>query len=145
MEVSQGDLVGPVKESIPIAESGRGESAYKDCCEMLYEHYAKVHREIHPLTADMASFYQAMPSKILFCQEDGQIIHCAFIDENEIAYIATARPSDFHRFAQTLLSKMLVLYNSISFECDDCDPAAMELKAFFRTSSVDSYDTYILE
>ena len=34
---------------------------------------------------------------------------------------------------------------TLTAECDDTDPAAMILKSMFRTSSDDSYDTYILK
>lgn len=144
LEVSAKELTAPVKESVPITESERGESSYKVCCELLYQSYAKIHNAINPLTADMESFCQNLPNKVLLCQENGTIKHFAFIDESEIAYIGTVSQSDYHCFAQTLLFRMLAQYSSISFECDDCDPAAMELKAFFRTAGIDSYDTYIL-
>lgn len=29
-------------------------------------------------------------------------------------------------------------------ECDDTDPAAIEVKSLFRVSDAESYDTYIL-
>ena len=145
LEVGEKDLAAPIEESILLHESGRGDSLYKDCCELLYKCYADVHKAVNPLTADMESFCRVLPNRVLFYQENGEIIHFAFVEENEIAYIGTARQSDFHCFAQTLLSKMLAQYDSVSFECDDCDPAAMELRALFQTAGTNSYDTYILD
>jgi len=35
-------------------------------------------------------------------------------------------------------------YFTITFECDDCDWAAMQLRGLFQNQSEESYDTYIL-
>ncbi len=145
MEVSAKDLCIPVKKSVPMVEATRGTPSYLDCCELLYHCYAKTHEAISPLTADRELFYSDLPDKVIFYQENSTILHFAFIEENEIAYIGTTRQSDFHRFAQTLLAQMFAQYSSISFECDDCDSVAMELKSFFDTPGSGTYDTYILD
>lgn len=145
MEVTTTDLKVPAKDSVQIIEIGRNDSAYQTCCELLYGCYIKTHEAINPLTADKKSFYSKLPNTVILQQENGEILHFAFVEENEIAYIGTSRQSNFHSFAETLFSRMLAKYNSVSFECDDCDPVAMELIAFFNPRTMDSYDTYILD
>lgn len=126
-------------------EIKRGHSAYQACCELLYNGYIQCHKAINPLTADKEVFSCILPETVLLYQENGEILHVAFVEENEIAYTGTIRQPGFHYFAQTLLSRMLAKYSSITFECDDCDPTAMELRAFFNVQNVDTYDTYILD
>ena len=145
MEVTTTNLRAPVKDSVQIIEIERNDSTYQSCCELLYSSYIKTHEAINPLTADEKSFYCELPNTVILQQENGKILHFAFVEENEIAYIGTTRQSDFHGFAQTLLSRMLAKYNSVSFECDDSDPVAMALRAFFNPQNLDSYDTYILD
>ncbi len=145
MEVGRKDLTVPIEGDLPKAETVRGETPYSDCCELLYESYAGTHEAVNPLTADRETFCRALPDKVLYAVEDGGIAHFAFADENEIAYVGTVRQSGFRSFACALLAEMFCRYDTVSFECDDCDPAAMELKSFFRTSNEDSYDTYILD
>lgn len=144
MEVSKADLKFPLKESVPITKIGRGNSAYQVCCELLYNNYTESHKTINPLTADKELFCRALPDTVLFQQENGEILHFAFVEGNEIAYVGTTRRSAFHSFAQTMLFQMLAQNSSISFECDSCDPAAMELRAFFDAPNADSFDTYII-
>lgn len=145
MNVSAKDLIAPVKEIVPTEEAGRGEKFYSQCGDLLYESYAKTHEAINPLTAARETFLKDLPDKTLFYREDGTVIHFAFVNGNEIAYVGTGRPSDFHRFAQSLLSKMFSRYERVTFECDDCDSIAMNLRACFQVRDCDSFDTYILE
>lgn len=145
MEVTAEELKTSVKEEVPLTEILPGDTDYRICCELLYNSYAKTHEAVSPLTASREQFYSTLPDTVLITKEKDEIIHFAFVEESEIAYVGTVRQSDFHGFAQTLLSRMLTRYDSIIFECDDCDPSAMELKAFFHASDEDSYDTYILD
>ena len=59
-------------------------------------------------------------------------------------HVATADISSFYSFAQTLVHALFQKFTTLTAECDDTDPVAMILKSMFRTSSDDSYDTYIL-
>lgn len=145
MEAGAADLKAPVKAAAPIMEIHRGDSDYRICCDLLYHSYIKNHERISPLTADMELFCLDLPETVWLQKGNCEILHYAFIEENEIAYVGTVRQSGFHDFAQTLLFRMLAQHNSIFFECDDCDPAAMELRSFFSVPHTDSYDTYILD
>ncbi|MCH5278255.1 MAG: hypothetical protein J1E60_00515 [Christensenellaceae bacterium] len=145
MEVTAAELKTSVKEDVLLTEILPSDTAYRVCCELLYNSYVKTHEAVSPLTASKEQFYNTLPGTVLLREENGEIVHFAFTEGNEIAYVGTVSQSDFHSFAQALLSRMLTRYDSIAFECDDCDPSAMELKAFFCTRDEDSYDTYILD
>lgn len=142
LEVKATDLKGPIVDSVSIMERKRGHSDYQACCELLYNSYIQSHEAISPLTADKEVFSCDLPDTVLLYQEDCKILHFAFVEENEIAYIGTTRQPGFYYFAQTLLSRMLAKYSSITFECD---PTAMELRDFFNAENMDSYDTYIFD
>lgn len=145
MEVGRDDLLTPLQKSVSISEALRGERPYQECCDLLYDSYAKTHEAISPLTADRETFSRSLPDRVLFHGERGKVTHFAFIEENEIAYIGTDSLPGLRPFAETLLSLLFQRHSVLSFECDDCDPAAMELRALFHSSKADSYDTYILE
>lgn len=145
VNVSSADLISTVKECVPITQNTRTDPAYQDCCKLLYDSYTEKHKAINPFTAGKDLFYAELPDTVIFYRSDDKIVHFAFIEQNEIAYIGTSNQSNFSDFAQTLLARILAEYDSVSFECDDCDLPAMQLKAFFHFSDTDSYDTYVLE
>ncbi len=144
MVVGEKDLVCPVQEIIPIQETKAGEKAYQECCTLLYGHYARTHMAISPLTADRPTFDQALPDTVFFYPANGAVEHCAFVEENEIAYVASLHMESYHAFAEALLSQLLEQYKCISFEADSTDPVAMALRDFFQHSDKDSFDTFIL-
>ena len=75
--------------------------------------------------------------------------HYAFVEPDEIgyeiAYVGTTDFSSFSCFAQTLVHELFQKCDSLTAECDDTDPAAMQLMQLFNISIDGSYDTYILE
>lgn len=145
MKVTAADLKTAVKAPFPLTRRSKNTAAYSSCCGLLYDSYAKSHEGVSPLTADKELFCGDLPDTVLIREENGSILHFAFVEENEIAYIGTVRQADFHNFAQALIAHMTARYENILFECDSCDPTAMELKAFFDVPCMDSYDTYILD
>lgn len=145
IEVSASDLITPAAETVPLTIITKDDPFYQTCCKLLYSCYAKTHEKVSPLTADFHIFCRDLPVTVLCQRESANVIHFAFTEENEIAYTGTLCQRDFHHFAEALLCRMLRMYGSISFECDDCDPTAMELKGFFAIPERDSYDTYVLD
>ncbi len=145
IEVTAGELKAPVKAAAPMVEIGRNHPDYTACCGLLYNYYRETHKAVSPLTADRKLFCSKLPSSVLLQKERGNIQNLAFVEENEIAYVAAASQPGFYDFAQTLLAHMLERYGSTSFECDDCDPAAMELRSFCNSSETASFDTYIYD
>ena len=149
VEASPSDLAAPVQPVTPLTIVQKGSPEYDACCQLLYEYYSETHRAVSPLTATLETFCAALPETVLCRMEDGKPVHFAFIEPDdkgcEIAYVGSTRPSCFPAFAQTLVHSLFQKYDSISMECDDCDPAAMAIKALFNLPDGDSYDTYILE
>ena len=148
LEVTADHLAAPLRASTELYTAVKGSPMYAACCELLYDYYCETHAPVSPLTASPNVFCADLPETVLCHLADGNPIHCAFIEpdepECEIAYVATADISSFYSFAQTLVYAQFQKYSTLTAECDDTDPAAMILKSMFRTSSDDSYDTYIL-
>lgn len=146
LAVSAADLKTPINACVPLMHAQRGSADYGTCCGLLYRYYAKTHQAVSPLTANLELFCRDLPDTAVFSSgAGGEIHHFAFVDGNEIAYTGTLRPSSFRPFAQSLLSQMFLRHEHVFFECDSSDLAAMELKELFRTPSLDSFDTYILD
>lgn len=120
------------------------EEAYHACCRLMYDYYQKTHEAVSPLTADFSSFRSALPKEALFVPgENGTLLHAAFLEGNEIAYVASAAPADFMDFAAAVAERQLERYKTVRFESDDCDPAAMALRGLFVLEDSSSWDTYI--
>ncbi len=127
----------------PLTAAQRGQPEYAACCQRLYSHYQATHAAISPLTADVTAFCEHLPPKVFFSSTDAQIQHFAFVEANEIAYVGSIRPDGIRAFAEAVVSKLLAEYESICFECDDCDAASMALKSLFSIDVQESYDTYV--
>lgn len=149
LEVSPSDLVAPLNSGLHLHTVTRGSPMYEACCDLLYTYYRETHAPISPLTAPQDVFCADLPETVMCDITDGKPIHYAFVEPDEsgfgIVYVGTTDLSSFSNFAQALVSELFRKCRFLSAECDDTDPAAMSLKSLFRTSSDDSYDTYILE
>ncbi len=143
MEVSEQQLREPVSAG-PLQYAVSGSEPYQTCCRLLYEKYRGTHQEINPLTADFVTFCGRLPELVVYRGKQGAISHYAFLEENEIAYLDTLEKETERSFIGALLSDLFQKYGEITFECDDNDPAAMCLWAFFIEQQQDSFDTYIL-
>lgn len=143
MEVTRGDLRVPLEACVPLQVLEKGSPEYEACARLLYEQYARSHEAISPLTADLSQFCTQLPDKVV-C-ENGNIQRFAFIEDNEIAYVGASKLTSFRAFALSLLDFLFGKYPEICFEADDCDAAAMALRALFAMENVESYDTYILK
>ena len=149
LEVSPSDLIAPLHASAELHTAVKDSPMYATCCELLYAHYCETHAPVSPLTVDADTFCTNLPETVMCCIADGKPIHYAFVERDEdgyeIAYVGTTEPSAFLDFAQALVHALFQHCETLSMECDDCDPAAMGIKSLFRTSSDESYDTYILK
>ncbi len=143
MEVSQQQLRDPISAG-PLQYAVSGSEPYQTCCRLLFEKYRGTHKEINPLTADVVTFCGRLPEQIVYRSRQGAISHYAFLEENEIAYLDTLEKETERSFIGALLTDLFQKYGEITFECDDNDPAAMGLRAFFIEQQQDSFDTYIL-
>ena len=143
MEVWPECIDFPMREAVELLEIGMDSPIYAQCTKLLYRQYADKHAAINPLTADFATFCTVLPEKV-FCQEEnGQIVHFAFVDENEIAYVGSTVPADFTEFAASLVASLFREYEDLYFEADDCDAEAMTLRTLFADSETNIFDTYI--
>ena len=122
-----------------------GEPEYAQCCWMMFDHYVQTHDAVNPWTAGFAEFCRALPAKAAYARQNGEIAALAFLEENEIAYVCGADEQCFGAFARSLVSYLLGQYETVLFESDDCDWAAMLLKKMFRNQNEASYDTYVKE
>lgn len=142
MEPSVGDYIGPCGADA-LCGVRRGEPDYDGCCRLLYAHYRAVHGAVNPWTGDFDRFCRCLPEDV-FCRKTKETISAlAFIEGNEIAYIWAADKDVLRSLAAGLLPRMFRQYETVCFESDDCDWAAMELRALFRNQSEASFDTYI--
>lgn len=144
VEATKADLKYPL-EKADIFQCHYGSYEYKKCCQILYDYYALVHYDVSPLTASFAEFVNIIPKDSLYIKEDGIITTCAFVEENEIAYLATSKSDSKTRrvFLSALLTFLFEKYQYIFFEADDTDYFAIELKDIFDINIKSSYDTYI--
>lgn len=149
VEVTSSDLITTLHPSVELQAIQRGSALYAVCCEQLYDYYSATHEAVSPLTVPQDVFCADLPETVLCCIADSKPIHYAFVEPSEvgyeIAYVGTTAPSDFHNFAQFLVWKLFQKCDFLTMECDDTDPAAMELKSLFRVSDAESFDTYILK
>lgn len=144
VEVTKENLKYPLKK-VDICQCQYGSLEYKKCCQILYDYYALVHYDISPLTASFDDFVSTLPKEAIYMREDGVITICAFVEENEIAYLATSKSDSKSRivFLSALLTFLFDKYQYIFFEADDTDYFATELKDMFDINIKSSYDTYI--
>lgn len=137
------DYIGR-KIDIPLFCSNAGESIYEKCCGMMLNRYISTHNAISPWTGTEEEFYRNLPDKVFYDSTDGTVKNFAFIEAGEIAYVYGTDSADFLAFAESLLTTMFKVHETITFEADDCDEYAMILKSLFINQSCESFDTYIL-
>lgn len=144
MHVLTSDLVVPLPakpQSLPMAHIGT--AAYDSCVEKMYQYYRDTHSTVNPLTCTQEEFSEILPQTAAYSKFKNKIDSAAFIEENEIAYLCSSSESGFLEFARSLISDLFDRYDSIVFEADDTDWAAMRLKAFFAQKDDVSFDTYV--
>ena len=149
IEVSSSELAAPVQASMEIHTMQKGSVLYAACCELLYAYYSATHEAVSPLTAPPDVFFANLPETVLCSLADGKPVHYAFVEPGEggyeIAYVGTGNLPGFSSFVQTLVFELFCKCDLLTAECDDTDPAAMQLMNLFNVAVEESWDTYILE
>lgn len=144
IEVSKSDLKFPLESTLgDIFKTENGQLEYKYCCKMLYDYYAKTHYSVSPLTASLDDFIDRIPKTVIYIKSRGKIDYCAFVEENEIAYLASTSDDNSKSFLNSLLSYMFSRYEYIFFEADDTDCLATKLKEMFKIDNPITFDSYI--
>lgn len=144
IEVKASDLKKTLVDSnisFEIAEIGS--EFYNKSARLLYDYYKMTHEAVNPLTVGFDEFCQVLPEKVLFYKKESEIVFAAFIEENEIAYLAGFFDKETDVFLNAILAYMFDSFEEIFFEADDTDPLATILRDKFMEKSDLSYDTYI--
>ena len=129
VEAFADDYIGDLSDT-QLFRCSVGKPDYDDCCSLMYRYYA--------------AFCSVLPDNVVYGRCGNQIAALAFVEDNEIAYVSGTEKKYFFHFAKSLISSILTQYESIFFEADDCDWAAMMLRSLFENQDDTSYDTYIL-
>lgn len=149
LEATSSDLVVAPTPTVELRTVQKGSALYNTCCDLLYSYYSATHEAVSPLTVTQEVFCANLPETVVCCVEGGKPVHYAFIEPDEIgyeiAYVGSTDVSSFTGFAHTLAHELFQKCDSLTAECDDTDPAAMQLIRLFNISCDESYDTYILE
>lgn len=141
-EADRAVLDGAMVPPIPLLRCGTGEHAYEICCRLLYEKYKRDHAAVNPLTAALEEFSGGLPETVLCEEREGEIVHFAFVEGNELAYMGGGEQG-FGRFVLAASALLLEEYESICFEADDCDRTAMAAKALLCPEATESWHTYV--
>lgn len=142
-EFSLEDYRFPLTVASTLLETIAPSPVYTKCTHFLYQQYSEKHAAINALTVNHDVFCTDLPSRVLYEGANGDIVHFAFVEENEIAYAGTTQPESFPGFVRSVVSLLFQQYNTITFEADDHDTEAMVLKELFADSDETSFDTYI--
>lgn len=144
MDVGASDLPAPLSAPAEkLLTTRRGTSAYAECAESMYVHYAQTHLSVNPLTASLQAFAEMLPSDVLYSTGEDAIHAAAFVEGNEIAYLWARDEHVFRAFAPSLLFELFSRHDRITFEADDTDWVATGLKAMFPIAHGSRYDTYV--
>ena len=144
VEVCREDLKNPLKSwKIEGRLARKGEIYYEKACNLIYSYYKKTHEPVSPLTASLEEFKETLPCHVFYYEKDGELIFAAFIENDEIAYIAGFEEKLADGFINDLLIYLFKNHQEIFFEADNTDPLATKLKNKFVEKSDLTYDTYI--
>ena len=143
-EAEKQEYIGQICER-EIQYAYAGQDIYKQCCELMLNRYRLLHKAINPWTGSREDFFKELPDCVAYTCIGGEVSCFAFIEDAEIAYVYGRNISEFRLFAQALVTELFKKNEEITFESDDCDEMAMELKQLFKNQSEESYNTYVFE
>ena len=143
-EAEKQDYIGQICER-EIQYAYAGQDIYQQCCELMLDRYCLLHKAINPWTGSREDFFKELPDCVVYTCIGGEVSCFAFIEDAEIAYVYGRNISEFQLFAQALVTELFKKNEEITFESDDCDEMAMELKQLFKNQSEESYNTYVFE
>ena len=142
IEAKKQDYIGENCES-EISYSFVGQEIYNQCCETMLDRYCLLHKDINPWTGSRDEFFEELPECVAYTCTDGEVSNFAFIESGEIAYVYGTDIREFRLFSQGLVTELFKEHEVITFEADDCDVMAIELKRLFINQSEESFNTYI--
>lgn len=144
VEVTEKDLKKPLE---PTKGKGKltkkGEKPYEKAATLVFEYYKKTHEPVSPLTVGLEKFKEILPEKVIYYEKEGQVLMAAFLENEEIAYLAGFEEKLADEFINDLLIYLFKHYEEIFFEADTTDPLATKLRNKFVEKSDLTFDTYI--
>ena len=144
VEVTREDLKSPLDSPrLETKLSIRGEMAFEKASDLLFKYYKRTHKDVSPLTVGFEEFKDILPEKTFYYEKEGQVLMVAFIENEEIAYIAGFEEKLADEFINDLLIYLFKYYEEIFFEADNTDPLATKLKNKFKSKIDLTFDTYI--
>lgn len=144
VEATMRDLRNPLE---PTKGKGKltkkGEEPYEKASELVFKYYKKTHEDVSPLTVGLEKFKEILPDQAFYYEKEGQVLMAAFLENEEIAYIAGFEEKLADEFINDLLIYLFKYYEEIFFEADNTDPLATRLKNKFKSKIDLIFDTYI--
>ena len=124
------------EEKITIQKFDMHNNKFLDCCDFLYQYYKNSHKVVSPLTISKDQFIKEVPTKTGYYH-----LNKNFQIESEYS----REQMRINKFTQSVLLDMFSSFESIFFEADDTDWAAMDLLNQFDVDVTQSFNTYILD
>lgn len=144
LEVGKDDLKNPlIDKGIKLKKTTKDQKFYHTCLKLLYDYYKKTHQSINPLSVGLEEFARVIPEDALYYEEKGQIIFAAFLEADEIAYLAGFDLENPKDLIGATLREAFKINDKIYFEADTTDPLASMMKDFFKENSEPTYETYV--
>ena len=144
LEVGKDDLKNPlIDKGIKLKKTTKDQKFYHTCLKLLYDYYKKTHQSINPLSVGLEEFARVIPEDALYYEEKGQIIFAAFLEADEIAYLAGFDLKNPKDLIWATLLEAFKINEKIYFEADTTDPLASMMKDFFKENSEPTYETYV--
>ena len=144
VEVTREDLKNPLE---PTKSKGKltkkGEKPFEKASDLVFEYYKKTHKDVSPLTVGFEEFKEILPEKAFYYEKEGQILMAAFLENEEIAYLAGFEENLADEFINDLLIYLFKNHQEIFFESDNTDTLATRLRNKFQSKSDLTFDTYI--
>lgn len=146
VEVTREDLKNPLgNPRLETKLTSKGENAFEKASYLVFKYYKKTHESVSPLTVGLEKFKEILPDQVFYYEKEGQVLMAAFLENEEIAYLAGFEEKLADEFINDLLIYLFKNYEEIFFEADTTDPLAYNIKEKFVLKTEISYDTYVKE
>lgn len=144
VEVTREDLKNPIgTPKLETKLTSKGELAFEKASDLVFKYYKKTHEDVSPLTVGLKEFKEILPEKVFYYEKEGQVLMAAFLENEEIAYLAGFEENLADEFFNDLLIYLFKNHQEIFFEADTTDPLASRLREKFISEAGISYDTYV--
>lgn len=144
VEVTREDLKKPIgTPKLETKLTSKGELAFEKASDLVFKYYKKTHEDVSPLTVGFKEFKEILPEKVFYYEKEGQVLMAAFLENEEIAYLAGFEENLADDFFNDLLIYLFKNHQEIFFEADTTDPLASRLREKFISEAGISYDTYV--